>query len=56
MSKGVKKGDVVQLKSGGPLMTVVDVAPAGVRVVWFDLGQNLRNDTFDVDALLVVVK
>lgn len=29
-------GDVVQLKSGGPQMTVQSVGPAAVVVVWFN--------------------
>lgn len=50
-----KIGDVVQLKSGGPLMTVskptemADGQPA-VHVTWFD-GNKRLNDTF-VSALL----
>ena len=31
----IKEGEVVQLKSGGPLMTVVSVTGNIVRVVWF---------------------
>jgi uncharacterized protein YodC (DUF2158 family) len=36
MAVPFKKGDVVQLKSGGPRMTVEAVFPDGdVRVAWF---------------------
>ena len=31
----VKVGDVVQLNSGGPLMTVVEVKDDSIRVYWF---------------------
>lgn len=33
----LKAGDVVQLKCGGPLMTVEDVGEDSVRCVWFQL-------------------
>ena len=31
----IKLGDVVQLKSGGPKMTVVDLEPTGAHCLWF---------------------
>lgn len=45
-----KTGDLVQLKSGGQLMTVREVSDQGVECRWFDKGR-LRSDTF-VDAEL----
>lgn len=35
-----KVGDVVQLKSGGPGMTVSDIEADGVRCVWFAGNEN----------------
>ena len=35
MSKTFKPGDIVQLKSGGPIMTVECVSEFGTRVSWF---------------------
>lgn len=31
-----KKGDIVRLKSGGPLMTVGDIAQERVECFWFN--------------------
>jgi uncharacterized protein YodC (DUF2158 family) len=36
MANGLKAGDIVELKSGGPLLTVEDVFDDGtVKCVWF---------------------
>ncbi len=43
-------GDVVQLKSGGPSMTVVLLDARGVCCNWFD-GGTLLQGTFSPDAL-----
>ena len=55
--EGIIAGDVVRLKSGGPLMTVEtlsDYAPTGpkngVRCIWFD-GKVKTVDVFSVDVL-----
>lgn len=54
-----KKGDVVQLKSGGPLMTVADVGDysdmgmgpkEGVKCDWFEKDQR-RTELFDAATL-----
>jgi uncharacterized protein YodC (DUF2158 family) len=54
----IKKGDVVRLKSGGPSMTVENVANdrsgnPTVWVTWFD-GPKSQKATYDPDALEVV--
>ena len=44
-ARALEVGDVVKLKSGGPLMTVLQVAsPQTVKVVWFDESISLRQD------------
>ena len=46
MADNLKIGDVVQLKSGGPRMTVTHEMPGGaLNCVWFD-GDNYKNYTF----------
>ncbi len=51
-----KKGDVVQLKSGGPSMTVVNPAFAsnlgtiGVHCQWFDKNKKYE-DVFDGESI-----
>jgi uncharacterized protein YodC (DUF2158 family) len=40
-----KTGHLVQLKSGGPLMTVREVSDQGVECRWFDKDR-LRSETF----------
>lgn len=50
----LKPGDVVQLKSGGPVMTVVRVDeedPMIVMTRWFDKSDNHWQDSFLVDCL-----
>lgn len=42
----MKQGDVVQLKSGGPKMTVDFTYKFGVACTWFD-GQTKREGTFE---------
>jgi uncharacterized protein YodC (DUF2158 family) len=54
----IKKGDEVQLKSGGPIMTVSDLgdwAPTGpengAMCVWFDDKKNACEKVFDIAVL-----
>lgn len=59
-------GDVVQLKSGGPLMTVyavegerLDGEPVNrgqVACVWFGDGDKRRQDYFDVKMLVPIAE
>jgi uncharacterized protein YodC (DUF2158 family) len=47
----LRVGDVVMLKSGGPLMTVKEVMPGGdVLCVWFD-GPDRYGSVFKQDDL-----
>jgi uncharacterized protein YodC (DUF2158 family) len=57
MSEEFQKGDVVQLKSGGPTMTVQDIGDFtssgiedGVLCVWFD-GKKKYSEVFDRSVL-----
>lgn len=47
-----KPGDLVQLKSGGPVMTYEDEGAmiGGALCVWFD-GKELKRERFDYAAL-----
>jgi Uncharacterized small protein len=36
MADRLEKGDLVKLKSGGPRMTVDNIAQSGVYCTWFD--------------------
>ena len=49
---GFKKGDIVQLKSGGPKMTIEDDAGYGgnVSVCWF-AGSKMETKSVDPEAL-----
>jgi uncharacterized protein YodC (DUF2158 family) len=51
-----KVGDVVQLKSGGPLMTVTGFGAGGdgkerVNCTWFDEKQNEKNGAYPAETL-----
>jgi uncharacterized protein YodC (DUF2158 family) len=53
MANDLKKGDVVELKSGGPKMTVTDVGPmnGSVGVVFLVCGKQRSKGTFPVESL-----
>jgi uncharacterized protein YodC (DUF2158 family) len=52
----LKIGDVVQLKSGGPLMTIEDIGKYNysdkdkAKCIWFD-GKKRYEDVFDFETL-----
>jgi uncharacterized protein YodC (DUF2158 family) len=48
-----KKGDVVQLKSGGPWMTIEEVDQDDVSCAWF-LNNELKRDEFEAETLEIV--
>jgi len=51
-SRALEVGDVVKLKSGGPSMTVLQVAsPQTVKVVWFDPSVSLRTAEVTINSL-----
>lgn len=45
-----KPGDIVQLKSGGPTMTVQEIDDGGVFCVWFD--KNKQQSSYFAPILL----
>lgn len=47
----INPGHTVRLRSGGPLMTVLEVTEAGVRCAWF-LGKDNREGSFPAVALV----
>lgn len=49
-----KIGAVVQLASGGPEMTVIEVEENSVRCRWFDGQNNLQEADFDPATLVPV--
>lgn len=55
--KEIKSGDVVQLISGGPDMTVIKVADTvsgskNVHCVWYNVNTNCYNEsTFDIQVV-----
>jgi uncharacterized protein YodC (DUF2158 family) len=55
MSDQFKKGDAVELKSGGPPMTVESIGKNGVvHCVWFE-EKTLKRDGFEPEDLKEVV-
>jgi len=62
----MKKGDVVKLKSGGPLMTIQDIDHWGMvysgmnsypkdqaQCYWFD-GNEMKEGIFNLESLLLI--
>jgi len=45
-------GNIVELKSGGPKMTVTHVGPTAIRCVWFEGTKKMQGD-FPPDALQI---
>lgn len=59
MAEQLKSGDVVRLKSGGPVMTVLRTyedasGEHGVATAWFD-GKRQEQGNFPPDSLTLVV-
>ena len=52
MADVFKPGDVVRLKSGGPLMTVEKRVPTGIQCTWFD-GMNVMSHSFRPESLVL---
>jgi len=46
-----KTGDVVKLKSGGPLMTVYDVTRKAITCQWFDEKKEIQYSKFSAETL-----
>lgn len=46
-----KVGDVVQLKSGGPKMTVCLADGEYINTMWFDVHNQLNRSSFEPDSL-----
>jgi uncharacterized protein YodC (DUF2158 family) len=53
---GFKKGDVVQLKSGGPKMTITNPRQTDGTVFceWFDKDGDRQNGAFEPESLVKV--
>ncbi len=48
-----KKGDIVQLKSGGPAMIVTGEAGEGVQVLWYaEMADEIRTATIPAICLV----
>lgn len=52
----MKNGDVVQLKSGGPTMTIVDIVATIITVTWFDHFKEIKEAKFPVETLHIVTR
>lgn len=52
----MKRGDIVQLSSGGPHMTVVEVEmhKIAANVAWFSKDDQIQHSWFPVDCLSVI--
>ncbi len=60
LNQKLKIGDVVKLKSGGPIMTIhfIDKSGGSINCQWFagDKLDKLENGYFSPDSLQLVVK
>ncbi|MGL4860231.1 MAG: DUF2158 domain-containing protein [Enterobacteriaceae bacterium] len=50
MNNSIKKGSVVELKSGGPSITVYEIDNGNARCVWFLQGE-AKEGCFAIEAL-----
>jgi uncharacterized protein YodC (DUF2158 family) len=51
-----RSGDLVRLRSGGPLMTVVGIEGDQVNCVWTDLDGHIGSERLPIEALQVAIK
>ena len=51
MAQELNIGDVVELNSGGPKMTVASIQPEDVRCVWFGCDAKSESSVFPLVAL-----
>jgi uncharacterized protein YodC (DUF2158 family) len=51
-----RTGDVVQLKSGGPSLTVLEVKGEAVTCIWFDSTLHVQQATFGGELLTEPVR
>ncbi len=47
----LKKGDIVQLKSGGPKMTIYDIIRDAVSCTWFNKEDNQEYAKFSKETI-----
>ena len=52
----VRTGDIVQLKSGGPSLTVLEVKGETVTCIWFDADLHVQQATFGAELLTEPVR
>lgn len=45
-----KSGDLVKLKSGGPVMTVDNIVHRTVNCIWFE-GKDIKGYSFGIDTI-----
>ena len=57
-SQKFKIGDTVQLKSGGPIMTIKSIDESGIRCQWFagEHFDKVESHPFPPDSLKLVVE
>jgi uncharacterized protein YodC (DUF2158 family) len=48
---GLGRGNLVRLRSGGPLMTVLRIEGDQVNCVWTNCDGQIRSDNFPIDVL-----
>ena len=47
------EGDTVQLKSGGPIMTITSITADGVVCIWFDDNDKSQRELFNAATLVI---
>ena len=49
-------GDLIRLKSGGPLITVVHVAQKTIKAVWFPNDSSPQEAWLPIDSIVLVAR
>ena len=52
----IERGDVVELRCGGPRMTVESVIEDEIDCVWFDVDDHVQRSSFPSHCLIVLLK
>ncbi|WP_234733440.1 DUF2158 domain-containing protein [Tellurirhabdus bombi] len=55
VEENLQQGDIVQIRSGGPAMTVISLEVEGLKCIWFSTANELQTALFPEFVLMKVI-